>query len=751
MNHHFNVIRRHRNPIIVLNLILFLATLLSATVLANIWSPPIWKARAKFNVPSSGGNLSADLGTLGSLRDSVAGFSREVNPLQIQSTIITSDAVMEKIWLVDSEKEAFLNFKSFKSLFTVEPQPQSTVIAIEARGSSSKLALARATNLVKAYQQRLNELRSSDTDFRQEFAQEEFKQAKDDLLEAQRELGVFRLSRGIVDSDSQTQQLVSSISQLKTQLTLLQSEAEASQTRAEIAASYFNIPPDKAIQLLNLAENQEYQEVRQKLAQTEIELSEARSQYTDNSPQVQNLLFQREQMTQELAKRIGTIIPNSSLQKIDLTLGGNGSTKRLDMISELINARTTSQGLKQQMIQIQNQITRLTNELDAISSNKTKLVELERKQNIAEGVYKGISAQINRAKIDHFNGYPNVQLIDGPNLDPQPDTPSKKLILLGGLSASIFGSLSLLLFLESSSPLLSPRDLMLVEYPILFSIGHFKQLYISWERTSNKQLQQASGELLVEENSESREPRLLDVSSSDDNGVISDWQYNYNCSAEREFERLATIFRSLVLENRRIMITSATAGEGKTTITIGLAIALRNFGFRVLVVDSDLQKSSLSRYLGIVPEQRKADCLEIQPTITLSDGLDLIAAPAVPKDETAQFFASGNFKQYLDRVQSENNYDYVLVDTSPVHLTSESMLIAPSIENVLFVVRPGLSDRHSVMNSLEQLKLHKAKIKGMILNGVDSPSSSYRYSYKPQLSQAVVGEKAVESYDSNYN
>ena len=173
MNHHLHVIRRHRNPLIVLNLILLLATLLSATVLANIWSPPIWKARAKFNVPSSGGNLSADLGTLGSLRDSVAGFSREVNPLQIQSTIITSDAVMEKIWLVDSEKEAFLNFKSFKSLFTVEPQPQSTVIAIEARGSSSKLALARATNLVKAYQQRLNELRSSDADFRQEFAQEE--------------------------------------------------------------------------------------------------------------------------------------------------------------------------------------------------------------------------------------------------------------------------------------------------------------------------------------------------------------------------------------------------------------------------------------------------------------------------------------------------------------------------------------------------------------------------------------------------
>ena len=746
MNHHFNVIRRHRNPLLLLNLILLFATLLSATVLANIWSPPIWKATAKFNVPSSGGNLSADLGTLGSLKDSAASFSREVSPLQVQSTIITSDAVMEKTWSIDPEKEAFPSFKSFKSLFTVEPLPQSSVISIEAQGSSSELALARATNLAQVYQERLKELRSSDTDFRQEFAQEEFKKAKDDLLEAQQELGVFRLSRGIVDSDSQTQQLVSSINQLKTQLTLLQSEAEASQTRAEIAASYFNIPPDKAIQLLNLAENQEYQEVRQKLAQTEIELSEARSQYTDASPQVQNLLFKREQLTQELAKKVSTAIPALSRQKIDLTLGGNGSNKRLDMISELITAQTTSQGLKQQTIQIQNQIAKLTNELDAISANKTKLVELERKNSIAEGVYKGIIAQINRTKIDYFNSYPNVQLIDGPTLDPQPETPSKKLILLGGVLASLFGSFSLLLFLESSSPLLSPKDLMLLEYPILFSIGHFKQLYISWDSTSDKQLQQASQESPSEENSKSWEPRLSDVSSNSYDGVISDWQYNYNYSAEQEFERLATIFRSLVLENRRIMITSATAGEGKTTITLGLALALRKLGFRVLVVDSDLQRCSLSKHLNLVPEKRKAEGVNNQSIVNLNDGLDLLPAPAVPKNETVQFFARGNFEQDLERVQAEGNYDYVLVDTSPVHLTTESMLIAPSIENVLFVVRPGVSDRHSVINSLEQLKLHKAQIKGLILNGVNSPGSSYRYSYKkPQLPQALVANE-VTSY-----
>ena len=239
MNHNFNVIRRHVKPLLALNLVLLMATLLSATILADFFSPPVWKARAKFNVPNSGGNLSADLGTLGTIKDSSTGFSREVNPLEIQSAIITSDAVIKKVWQNDPEKESFPALKIFKNLFTIELMPQSTVISLEAQGSSTELALARADNLAAAFQQRLNELRYSDAGFRQEFAQEELKQAKDNLLKAQQELAEFRRLTGIVDSNAQTQQLVSSINELKTRLTLLQSEAEAGQTRAEIAANYF--------------------------------------------------------------------------------------------------------------------------------------------------------------------------------------------------------------------------------------------------------------------------------------------------------------------------------------------------------------------------------------------------------------------------------------------------------------------------------------------------------------------------------
>ncbi len=753
MNHNFNVIRRHRNSLIVLNFLIIVMTVLSATVLADTLSPPVWKAKAKFNVPNSGGNLSADLGTLGSIKDSSTGFSKEVNPLEIQSTIITSDAVINKIWQQDPEKADFPALKIFKNLFTVELLPQSTVILLEAQGSSSELALARANQLATAFQQRLNELRYSDADSRQNFSQAELQKAKDNLFQAEQELSEMRRVTGIVDSNVQSQQLISSINQLRTELTMLQSEAEASQTKAEIAASQFNTTPEKAVQSLKLAENQEYQEVRQKLAQTEIELSDARSKYKDSSPQVQELSFQREQLDQELKQKIKNVLPDVNSQDLDLTLGSNVSTKRLDMIAESITSQTDSKGLQQQTIQIQNQIDKLTNELNNISTNKAKLIELERKHNIAEGVYKGIIAQTSRAKIDNFNSYPNVQLIDGPVLDPVPEEASKKLIILGGLLASAFGSFSLVLFLESPSPLLSPKDLMLLELPILYSLGRLKQPYLNWNHTPQLKSSEENSDLFRSQNT-SNTSSYLPSSTTRELSANSQLVKNSARSVisddltKREFKRLATVIRSLTLDNHRLMITSAMAGEGKTTITLGLAIALKKLGFRVLLVDGDLHKATLTKHLGVKSAITQSEGVMAREFVDFGCGLDLIPAPVLPEEESAQFFARGNFEQYLNRLQAEGNYDYVLVDTPPINLTSESMLMIPTVKNVLFVTKPGQSDRHSVMDSLEQLRLHEAKIQGLILNGVNSSNNSYRYGYVSQSQKTIGASEAIAAYEA---
>jgi len=72
-------------------------------------------------------------------------------------------------------------------------------------------------------------------------------------------------------------------------------------------------------------------------------------------------------------------------------------------------------------------------------------------------VYKGIIAQIQQGNTNPFNVHPNVQILDEPTIDPKPLVPSRRLIAYGGILAAIFGSMALILFLETRNPLLSPK------------------------------------------------------------------------------------------------------------------------------------------------------------------------------------------------------------------------------------------------------------------------------------------------------
>ena len=689
MNQLFTIIRRHWIPLLGLNTVLLAATIYAATV--GIDYAPTWNANAKLNLPQQTDNLDVDLGTLGSLRNTGIGFSREVNPLQLQLTILTSDVVLERVRAVDPEVKAYRSLNSYRQLFTVTPQQLSTMLFLEVKGSSPELAQERLNTLLEVYQQRLNELRIDDANVREQFVQDEMQKARANLNQAQTSLTNFQKSTGLTDIAEQTKALVAALSQLRTAQNNIVAQAQAQATQAQEAAASLGMTPQQAINSLRLGENRNYQSIKQKVSEVEIALAEARGTYTDQSPQVQTLLQRRQELRSALNQQIAAAIPGANAAEVDSTLGGigGGRDSRLDIIAELVGAQTTAKGLQQQGAQMQKQIDQLSSELNSISTNRAQLTELQRRYDIADGVYRGILAQIQQAKTNPFNVYPNVQTIDAPTIDPRPVAPKRWIVVFGGVLAAISGSVALILFLESRNPLLRPKDLQQAEFPVLGRISRLKR---------------------------------------------PDFERNLGTESELEFQRLAAAV--LMLENNRLMVTSSNVGEGKTTVTLGLALALVNFGFRVLVVDGDLRQAQLSRRLGQSPTQRKAHAEPLR--VTIHPGLDLMPAPAISKDKVAEFFARGSFERDLREMQAAGGYDYVLVDSPPVGLTSETSLMSAVMRNILFVVRSGTSDRYSVLDSFEQLARHNARIMGLVVNGVESRTEGYRYGRQRELQETEV-------------
>lgn len=189
---------------------------------------------------------------------------------------------------------------------------------------------------------------------------------------------------------------------------------------------------------------------------------------------------------------------------------------------------------------------------------------------------------------------------------------------------------------------------------------------------------------------------------------------------------------------RTIMVTSANPGSGKTFITMNLAMALAIKDKKVVVVDLDLRKASLSSFVGS-PAKGVSSYLtghsELDQVIVKNangtEGLDVVPVGALPPNP-AELLYSPRLRSMLDELR--RRYDYVMLDCPPVEVVADAKIINRHADVTLFVVRAGLFDR-SMLPHVEQFytsgRYHNM---ALVLNGTDTEAigglrSSYGYGY----------------------
>lgn len=666
MNRIAKIVIHHWKLLLAWNVLVLGVTAINVTT-----TPKVWNSQAQLILPNITSDSDADLGKLGSFRDGGVVFSQQINPLNILSDIAMSDDVVNQVWQNDPEKDEFSRLSNFKKLFEVSPEKESTVISVSAEGSSPELARVRATALISAFRHRLTELRLDEAQQRSQFMQPEVKQAYKKLFKAQKALSEFKQKTNLVSSEEQTNKIISAINTLKTEQAQAIVEAKAAQATVETLSARVNMSPGAAVNSVRLKEYKEYQLIRDELSKVEVELMESLGKLTNNHPQVQNLQYQRAVLRNQLDGFIGAKSDPAAINKI---MGENSA----NLAERLIVAESEAVGMLEKVGQLQPQIDQLNASLNSLPQKQAKLLELQRQYDIAEGVYNGVVAQAEQAKLGAFSAYPSTQILAKPLLNTKPVGPKLRLMILGALLASGFGSAAIALSLENRNPLLSPKDLKQTNIPVLASIPYIKNINVKSER---------------------------------------------KLGGEIEFQRLASAVSLMQLNSGRLMIASATTSEGKTTTSLGLANALLNLGFKVLLVDGDFRKSELSQSFGY-QIKTKLDSRFIHNNIR--PNLDLLSVN-IAEDKISEFVARGEFEQHLNYVQSNKSYDYVLVDSSPVTLTPEAALLAKIIAKVLFVVRSTSSHRNYFCDSIEQLTRHKAEILGLVINGVETRAQGYMY------------------------
>jgi tyrosine-protein kinase len=214
---------------------------------------------------------------------------------------------------------------------------------------------------------------------------------------------------------------------------------------------------------------------------------------------------------------------------------------------------------------------------------------------------------------------------------------------------------------------------------------------------------------------------------------------------------------------KSIVVTSAEPGEGKTLVSLGLALAAVTSGERVLLLEADLRDPGLSRVLGLPATDGLSWALsDSESGGALSDAvvqvragdladavgdtmLDVIPAGAIPPNPT-ELVESQRMRDLI--ALAEEDYDFVVIDTPPVLVVSDAIPLIAASSGVLAVSGLGVSTRTSAADLAEQLERLGAPTFGLVANFAEHTGRSYEgygYGRPPTLGVQPVDEPSTKA------
>ena len=192
-----------------------------------------------------------------------------------------------------------------------------------------------------------------------------------------------------------------------------------------------------------------------------------------------------------------------------------------------------------------------------------------------------------------------------------------------------------------------------------------------------------------------------------------------------------------------ITITSPSQREGKSTVSSNLAFSLAESGKKTLIIDCDMRKPRLHKMFGVSNLDGLTRYLmgELQENegfkkVRGAENLDLLTSGPVPPNP-AELLGSNRMKEFLGEL--EDRYDYIILDSPPIGLVTDSAIISTISDGTILVLEVGQTQTDIAVHATELLKKVNAKILGVILNKIPVRGNQY-YNYKYYQYDQYYGE-----------
>tara|TARA_R110002167_G_C12694680_1_gene652780 strand:+ start:2163 stop:4529 length:2367 start_codon:yes stop_codon:yes gene_type:complete len=407
------------------------------------------------------------------------------------------------------------------------------------------------------------------------------------------------------------------------------------------------------------------------------------------------LLANRERLLQSAGEK------NMVIVELDQTL----SSIRQSLRQNIENA---TKSLRIRVNSLETQSARINSKIFSVPGQERRLRSIERKQGIKESLYLYLLQKREEATISLTATSPNVKIVDEAYSDGVPVSPNKKMIYIAALFLGLFIPFSVIYvndLLDSKIHNKEDLDKILNDITVLGELPRLK----------GKELN-----VLVKRN---------------DRSLLSE-----------SFRIIRTNFdyvrrgRHVNAYDNVIFVTSTINGEGKSFFAINFALTLANIDKRVLILGADIRNPRTN--LGLPDDKKQKQGSKIGLTDYLSDDavsihqaihsvsvgnntIDVLLAGKLPPNP-AELLMSDRMKPLFDTVSEQ--YDYVIVDTAPTMLVTDTLLFSHFAGHTIFMTRADYTEK-AILSFCKDLH-DKNKLNGMMLVVNDVNQDNFGYGAK---------------------
>lgn len=355
---------------------------------------------------------------------------------------------------------------------------------------------------------------------------------------------------------------------------------------------------------------------------------------------------------------------------------------------------------------------RLSGRIAKIPVQEKLFRSIERQQNIKEQLYLLLLQKREEAAISLKIAAPKARIVDDPLTNPIPVSPKKLIVYFAALIVGLI---------------------------IPFAIIYLLELFNNKIKSKHDLEKLAVGATVVGElpTLEKGKPELVEL--------------NDLSPLAEAFRILITNINFMLPKNKKgnvVFVTSTVKGEGKTFTSVNLALTLATPRKNVIIIGSDIRNPQLQRYnesrrgfigLSEFMYDEEMSAKEIIHPTSFNPHCDVIYSGAITPNPT-ELLSNGRYQELVESLKPL--YDYIILDTAPLMLVTDSFLISDVADVTVYVTRSGYTEKELIGFINKQIKDKKIKNVGLVLNDVSKMDSGYGYGYKYGYGYAADTKKA---------